>query len=76
MIQSVWKSLTGLQKARARALLKLEHVTCSLSCSEAGLEPLISCMGGRRANQEVGLLDYDKNHNHEYFGQYCNHDYL
>ncbi len=24
----------------------------------------------------VGLLDYDKNHNHDYFGQYCNHDYL
>ncbi len=23
----------------------------------------------------VGLLDYDKNHNHDYFGQYCNHDY-
>ncbi len=24
----------------------------------------------------VGLLDYDKNHNQDYFGQYCNHDYL
>ncbi len=24
----------------------------------------------------LGLLDYDKNHNHDYFGQYCNHDYL
>ncbi len=24
----------------------------------------------------IGLLDYDKNHNHDYFGQYCNHDYL
>ncbi len=27
-------------------------------------------------NGTVGLLDYDKNHNHDYFGQYCNHDYL
>ncbi len=25
---------------------------------------------------QLGLLDYDKNHNHDYFGQYCNHDYL
>ncbi len=25
---------------------------------------------------ELGLLDYDQNHNHDYFGQYCNHDYL
>ncbi len=25
---------------------------------------------------KLGLLDYDKNHNHEYFGQYCNQDYL
>ncbi len=25
---------------------------------------------------DVGLLDYDKNHNHDYFGQYCNHDYF
>ncbi len=25
---------------------------------------------------KLGLLDYDKNHNHNYFGQYCNHDYL
>ncbi len=25
---------------------------------------------------KLGLLDYDKNHNHDYFGQYCNHDYL
>jgi len=24
----------------------------------------------------LGLLDYGKNHNHIYFGQYCNHDYL
>ncbi len=24
----------------------------------------------------IGLLDYGKNHNHDYFGQYCNHDYL
>ncbi len=24
----------------------------------------------------LGLLDYDKNHNHDYFGQYCNHNYL
>ncbi len=24
----------------------------------------------------IELLDYDKNHNHDYFGQYCNHDYL
>ncbi len=24
----------------------------------------------------LGLLNYDKNHNHVYFGQYCNHDYL
>ncbi len=22
----------------------------------------------------LGLLDYDKNHNHDYFGQYCNHN--
>ncbi len=27
-------------------------------------------------NCSVGLLEYDKNHNHGYFGQYCNHDYL
>ncbi len=25
---------------------------------------------------QVGLLDYDKNHNHDYFGQYCYQDYL
>ncbi len=24
----------------------------------------------------IGLLDYGKNHNHDYFGQYCNHDYF
>ncbi len=29
-----------------------------------------------RLNTTVGLLDYGKNHNHDYFGQYCNHDYL
>ena len=23
----------------------------------------------------VGLHDYDQNHNHDYFDQYCNHDY-
>lgn len=23
-----------------------------------------------------GLFDYDKNYNHDYFWQYCNHDYL
>ena len=23
----------------------------------------------------LGLLDYGKNHNHDYFGQYINHDY-
>ncbi len=22
--------------------------------------------------RSIGLLDYDKNHNHDYFGQYCN----
>ncbi len=22
------------------------------------------------------LLDYGKTHNHDYFGQYCNHNYL
>lgn len=24
----------------------------------------------------LGLLDHGTNHNHDYFGQYCNHDYL
>ncbi len=24
----------------------------------------------------LGLLDYDKYHNHDYFGKYCNHNYL
>ncbi len=24
----------------------------------------------------LGLLDYDKNRNHDYFGQYCNHGYF
>ncbi len=28
------------------------------------------------SDSSAGLLDYDKNHNHDYFGQYCNHDYL
>ncbi len=27
-------------------------------------------------SNSLGLLDYDKNHIHDYFGQYCNHDYL
>ncbi len=31
---------------------------------------------GEISVRKVGLLDYDKNHNHDYFGQYCNHDYL
>ncbi len=30
----------------------------------------------REIDFHLGLLDYDKNHNHDYFGQYCNHDYL
>ncbi len=27
-------------------------------------------------NFKLGLLDYDKNHNRDYFGQYCNQGYL
>jgi len=27
-------------------------------------------------NVPLVLLDYGKNHNHDYFGQYWNHDYL
>ncbi len=29
-----------------------------------------------RCDLKLGLLDYDKNQNHNYFGQYCNHGYL
>ena len=25
---------------------------------------------------QLGLLDYGKNHNHKYFGQYWDHDYF
>ena len=31
--------------------------------------------GGERQCRAVGLLDDGKNHSHDYFGQYLNHDY-
>ncbi len=49
--------------------------TCR-SKSLASVELYIVCARMYMSVCIVGLLDYDKNHNHDYFGQYCNHDYL
>ncbi len=42
----------------------------SPGCFDSGLQ--VICIVG----SGVGLLNSDKNHNHDYFGQYCNHGYL
>ncbi len=61
-----------------KACAPLTHSTQSSSagvCSDLGKEGKEKLFRAQTFFK-IGLLNYDKNHNHDYFGQYCNHDYL
>ncbi len=61
-----------------KACAPLTHSTQSSSagvCSDLGKEGKEKLFIAQTFFK-IGLLNYDKNHNHDYFGQYCNHDYL
>ncbi len=51
------------------ALKEKKHQICHANIDNNQILP-------DKYSYKLGLLDYDKNHNHDYFGQYCNHDYL
>ncbi len=61
-----------------KACAPLTHSTQSSSagvCSDLGKEGKEKLFRAQTFFK-IGLLNYDKNPNHDYFGQYCNHDYL